>query len=80
MAKLILFFGRKLGEGFLQGREVEDRIVPKATAALWSFQNFAVRTAGYYRKRASFARECNGTNKMRGTLVGNFFAQLVQQF
>ncbi len=76
MAALIFFFRGKLRKCFLEGREVEHRIVAKSTRSARRLQDFSVNAIRYDGYRSSAFRHRDGANEIRNTLGSCFVAQL----
>jgi hypothetical protein len=64
MAVLVFFADGKLGEGFAEWREKENRIVAESCIAARYWQDFAIHAIGHNGERAAAAGERNGTSKM----------------
>lgn len=79
MAELILFRWRQFRECFLQGSEVEDRIVTEPTVSLRRFEKLSVHSICDDRQRPSFTRQRNRANKMRRAIPAALTTQFAEQ-
>jgi len=74
MAVLIFLFGGEPSESFLEGREVEDRIVTESAGAPGPFENLSINAIGDYRQNAALSRERNRANEMSPPFVASLAA------
>lgn len=79
MAVLVFFADGKLGEGFAEWREKENRIVAESCIAARCWQDFAIHAIGHNGERAAAAGERNGTSKMPTAFRTGSAAEVVQQ-
>src|SRR6266702_6690939 len=80
MAALIFFFGGKLRKCFLEGWEVEHRIIAKSARSTWCLQDFSVHAPRDDGHGSSAFRQCNRANEICSTLGSRLAAHLAQQF